>query len=195
MFFKGTSININSKTEKVILQSLNPSETFLIGTHEFIVLKQGYDFTKVISKNLMAMDVQFDENTGDYNKSALKQYIDRKIRPIILKNVGEENLIKESVPLTSLDNQTEFINCICDVRPLIFDEVRKYNNLLVNNDLLDCYWTITPWPIAERGWEHCRCLIVVSPSGYIFGRSCNDDRGVRPLCTLKSNIFVQKGGK
>lgn len=37
MFFKGTSININSKTEKVILQSLNPGETFLIGTHEFIV--------------------------------------------------------------------------------------------------------------------------------------------------------------
>ena len=181
--------------EKIILRSLNPGETFLIGTHEFIVLKQGYDFTKVISKNLMARDVQFDENTGDYNKSALKQYIDRKIRPIILKNVGEENLIKESVPLTSLDNQTEFINCICDVRPLAFDEVREYNNLLVNNDLPNCYWTITPWTIAEREWAHCPCLIVVSPSGYIFGRSCNDDRGVRPLCTLKSNIFVQKGEK
>lgn len=104
--------------EKVILRSLNPGETFLIGAHEFIVLKQGYDFTKVISKNLMARDVQFDKNTRDYNKSALKQYIDRKIRPIILKNVGEENLIRESVSLTSLDNQTEFINCICDVRPL-----------------------------------------------------------------------------
>lgn len=197
MFFKGTSINIDSKTkkEKVILQSLNPGETFLIGAHEFIVLKQGYDFTKVISKNLMARDVQFDENTGDYNKSALKQYVDKKIRPIILKNVGEENLIKESVPLTSLDNQTEFINCICDVRPLTFDEVREYNNLLVNNDLLDCYWTITPWSIAERGCEYCHCLIVVAPSGYIFGRSCNDNRGVRPLCTLKSNIFVQSGEK
>ena len=120
------------------MRSLNPGETFLIGTHEFIILKQGYDFTKVISKNLMARDVQFDENTGDYNKSALKQYVDKKIRPIILKNVGEENLIKESVPLTSLDNQTEFINCIC---------------------------------------------------------SCNDNRGVRPLCTLKSNIFVQRGEK
>lgn len=65
MFFKGTSINIDSEAEKekVILRSLNPGETFLIGTHEFIILKQGYDFTKVISKNLMARDVQFDENT------------------------------------------------------------------------------------------------------------------------------------
>ena len=49
--------------------------------------------------------------------------------------------------------------------------------------------------IAERGWKYCRCLVVVAPSGYIFDRSCNDNRGVCPLCTLKSNIFVQRGEK
>lgn len=182
--------------EKVILRSLNPGETFLIGTHEFIVLKQERDFTKVISKNLMARDVQFDKNTRDYNKSALKQYIDRKIRPIILKNVGEENLIKESVSLTSLDNQTEFINCICDVRPLTFDEAREYNNLLVMenpSDWADWYWTLTPWSTIRRGGR--LFMTVVLPSGSIYYNRYYDFNGVRPFCILNSSIFVRSHNK
>lgn len=182
--------------EKVILRSLNPGETFLIGTHEFIVLKQERDFTKVISKNLMARDVQFDKNTRDYTKSALKQYIDRKIRPIILKNVGEENLIRESVSLTSLDNQTEFINCICDVRPLTFDEAREYNNLLVMenpSDWADWYWTLTPWSTIRRGGR--LFMTVVLPSGSIYYNRYYDFNGVRPFCILNSSIFVRSHNK
>ena len=76
------------KKEKVVLSSLKPGETFMIGEHEFIVLEQNYETTNVISKNLMAENVRFDGDTRDYNKSALKKYIDEKIKPIILENVG-----------------------------------------------------------------------------------------------------------
>lgn len=41
------------KKEKVVLRSLKPGETFMIGEHEFIVLEQNYETTNVISKNLM----------------------------------------------------------------------------------------------------------------------------------------------
>lgn len=74
--------------ENVILGSLKPGETFMIGEHEFIVLEQNYETTNVISQNLMAENVRFDVETRDYNKSALKKYIDEKIKPIILENVG-----------------------------------------------------------------------------------------------------------
>lgn len=101
------------KKENVILGSLKPGETFMIGEHEFIVLEQNYETTNVISKNLMAENVRFDGDTRDYNKSALKKYIDEKIKPIILENVGAGNLVEHSVPLTSVDNQNEFNDCIC----------------------------------------------------------------------------------
>lgn len=40
------------KKEKVVLNSLKPGETFMIGKHEFIVLEQNYETTNVISKTL-----------------------------------------------------------------------------------------------------------------------------------------------
>ena len=168
-------------------------ETFMIASHEFIVLEQSYGMTNVISKNLMAENVRFDGDTRDYNKSALKWYIEKEIRPIILENVGAGNLVEHSVALTSVDNQNEFDNCICEIRPITFDEAREYNDLLVNEDLPDCYWTLTPWSTAERGWKYC--ISVVSPSGYIFSNLCGIFNGVRPFCILKSNIFVSKGEK
>lgn len=179
------------KKEKVVLGSLKPGETFMIGEHEFIVLEQNYETTNVISKKLMAQNVRFDGDTRDYNKSALKKYIDEKIKPIILKNVGAGNLVEHSVPLTSIDNQNEFNDCICEVRPITFDEAREYNDLLVNEDLPDYYWTLTPWSTAERGWKYY--ISVISPSGDFRNNCCINCIGVRPFCILKSNIFVSKG--
>ena len=163
----------------------------MIGEHEFIVLEQNYETTNVISKNLMAKNVRFDGDTRDYNKSASKKYIDEKIKPIILENVGAGNLVEHSVPLTSVDNQNEFNDCICEVRPITFDEAREYNDLLVNEDLTDYYWTITPWSTAERGLKYA--IVIVSPSGCINYYNCFTIFGVRPFCILKSNIFVSKG--
>lgn len=179
------------KKEKVVLRSLKPGETFMIGEHEFIVLEQNYETTNVISKNLMAENVRFDGDTRDYNKSALKRYIEKEIRPIILENVGAGNLVEHSVPLTSVDNQNEFNDCICEVRPITFDEAREYNDLLVNEDLPDYYWTITPWSTAERGFKYT--ISVVSPSGGVINGCSDCGSGVRPFCILKSNIFVSKG--
>lgn len=180
------------KKEKVVLSSLKPGETFMIGEHEFIVLEQNYETTNVISKNLMVENVRFDGETIDYNKSALKKYIDEKIKPIILENIGAGNLVEHSVALTSVDNQSEFNDCICDIRPITFDEAREYNDLLVNEDLPEYYWTITPWSTSERGWNS---ITVVSPSGCIINNNCFSHYGVRPFCILKSNIFVLKGEK
>lgn len=61
------------KKHKIRLSSLVLGETFLIGEHEFIVLEQNTDGTaSVISKDLMAENVVFDEESRDYNKSSLK---------------------------------------------------------------------------------------------------------------------------
>lgn len=176
------------KKEKVILGSLKPGETFLIGEHEFIVLEQNKDgTTSVISKNLMAENAVFDEKSRDYNKSSLKKLIEGKIRPVILENVGDGNLVEHTVYLTSVDNQNEFGSLTCDVRPLTFDEARKYNDFLVNKDLPKHYWTIAPWSTAERGCKYF--IVVVSPSGGFNDNGCDFSYGVRPLCIFSPNLF------
>lgn len=180
------------KNNKVQLSELKAGEVFKIGEHDFIVLEQFAGTTRVISKNLMAENVTFDTNTRNYENSSLKKYIENNIQPIIEAEVGEENIVTSVVDLISVDMQNEFSDkCECAVRPLTFDEARKYNNLLVNNDLDDWWWTCTPWSTSSRGYS--RSIAVVSPSGYFDYNFCSISNDVRPFCILKSNIFVSKG--
>ena len=173
------------------LSELKPGEVFKIGNHDFIVLEQMTGSTAVISKDFMAEGVVFDEDTRDYSESNLKKLMDDEILKEIEAAVGMNNIVEHEVDLTSVDMQNEFGTCRCKVRPITFDEARKYNDLLVNKDLPDWYWTCTPWSTKERGWEYS--IAVVSGSGY-FGISLYDrDNGVRPFCILKSNIFVSRG--
>lgn len=181
------------KKSKVKLCELHLGDTFKIGDHDFIVLDQNEyaETTAVISKGFMKEDIVFDDDTRDYRKSNLRKVIEGDIQPIIEAEVGEENIVECSVDLTSVDMQEEFSHFKCKVRPITFDEARKYNDLLVNNELNDWWWTCTPWSTAERGWEYS--IAVVASSGRIDGGIYDNGCGVRPFCILKSNIFVSKG--
>lgn len=181
------------RKNKVELSTLAPGDVFEIGKNDFIVLEQMSSGTKVISNDFMAVSIVYDEDSRDYNESNLKKVIEDKIQPIIESEVGENNLVEHTVELTSVDMQHEFDDCKCKVRPITFDEARKYNNLLPNKELDDFWWTCTPWSTAERGWKYG--MAVVSSDGYIIDDFCSLDSGVRPVCILKSNIFVSKKGE
>ena len=179
------------KQSKVQLSTLNPGEIFKIGEYDFIVLEQCEERTAVISKGFIAENVKFDEDSRNYKESNLKKVIENQIQPVIEKEIGSKNLIEHEVDLTSVDMQDEFGGFKCKVRPITFDEARLYNNLLVNKNLDDWWWTCTPWSTEDRGWKYS--ITVVAPTGGIGNRSCDGSRGVRPFCILKSNIFVSKG--
>ena len=173
------------------LSTLKPGEIFKIGEHDFIVLEHTSEGTAVISKGFMAKNKKFDSDTRDYNKSILKKLIEKDIQPVIEEVVGAENLVEHEVDLISVDNQNEFGTCKCKVRPITFDEARKYNDLIVNENIGDWWWTCTPWSKKGRGWDYS--LAVVSPSGIIDCDVYFSVIGVRPFCILKSNIFVSRG--
>lgn len=181
------------RNEKVRLSELNPGDVFKIGEHDFIVLEHNEETTTVISKGFMAENVVFDENTRDYNKSNLKKVIEKCIQPVIESEVGVENLVEYDNSLLSVDNQKEFEPCRAKVMPPNFGLVRRFNNLIVNKDLDDWWWTCTPWSTSDRGLKYS--IAVVSASGYIDYYNCSSNCGVRPFCILKSNIFVSKGDK
>ena len=179
------------QSNKVKLESLKAEEIFCIGENDYIVLEQHEGKTKVISKNFMAEGRKFADDTADYKTSGLRKYIEAKIQPTIENEVGAENLVEHTVSLTTVDGQNDYGELTCKVRPLTFDEARQYNNLIVNKGLDDWWWTCTAWTSPNR--ECNRSVAVVLPSGNVGSGSCSCSLGVRPVCILKSNIFVSKG--
>lgn len=179
------------QSNKVKLESLKAGETFYIGENGYIVLKHHEGKTKVISRNFIAEDRKFADDTADYKTSGLRKYIEVEIQPTIENEVGAENLVEHRVSLETVDGQDNYGELTCKVRPITFDEARQYNNLIVNNDLDDWWWTCTAWTSPNR--EYNRSIAVVLPSGDFSNYVCNCSFGVRPVCILKSNIFVSKG--
>ena len=174
----------------VQLSELEVGETFNTEIGKFKVLEQCGEETKVIQVDFARECVQFDSDSTDYKTSALRKLCDNEIYEEYAKVFGAENIVEHEVDLTTVDVQKDFGTLDCKVRPLTFDEARQYNGLLVKEDLPDWYWTCTPWSTKERGWKYS--IAVVSPSGDFFNNFCDYCCGVRPVCILKSNIFVSK---
>lgn len=180
------------KTGLCKLSSLDSGETFMVGEHEFVVLDQFIDgTTAVISKGFMKEDVVFDKEYPCYDDSELREIIEKEIQPIIEEAVGSENIIATFTDIRTMDlHVRDYEDAAYKVRPLTFEEARKYNDLIKNKDLDDWFWTCTPWSTEENSKYG---VAVVSPGGNVFSSNCYNYFGVRPFCILKSNIFVSKG--
>lgn len=184
------AIEKEDQKNKVMLKDIPVGGKFDTGIGRFIVLEQKEDCTAVITEDLYRGDVKFDCACMDYKKSALRELCEGEILNVFSDEFGEENICANEAKLATVDGQEVFGKLLTKVRPLTFDEAREYNDLLINKDLPDWYWTCTPWSTKERGWK--RSVAVVSPSGDIYTHCCNLSHGVRPFCILKSNIFVSK---
>lgn len=177
------------ETGKVELSTLKRGEVFqTTGKRKYKVLEQYGDTTKIISLDLVKENVEFGDNT-DYNKSNVKKLCDTEILKDFEEEFGAESIEEHTVDIITVDGQ-KVGSVKCKIRPITFDEAREYTDITPNNDLNDWYWTLSPWSTEKRGWS--KSFTVVSPSG---GFSCsyyNFANGVRPVCILKSNIFVSK---
>lgn len=178
-------------SDKVELSTVAPGGVIELGEDEFVVLDHDEGGTLVISKDFMEEDVKFGDNT-DFNGSNVQRVLYEDILPKIEEVVGKDSIFSQTVKLTTVDNQDIYKDVAGRIRLLTFDEARKYNPLIVNEELDDYWWTMTPWTSNDR-WKYP--IAVVSPDGYICSRSCYYGCGVRPVLYLKSNIFVSLGGK
>lgn len=177
------------KTGNVELSTLKRGEVFqTTGKRKYKVLEQYGDTTKIISLDLVKENVEFGDNT-DYNKSNVKKLCDTEILKDFEEEFGAESIEEHTIDIITVDGQ-KVGSVKCKIRPITFDEAREYTDITPNNDLNDWYWTLSPWSTEERGWS--KSCTVVSPSGYFSNNYYNYGYGVRPVCILKSNIFVSK---
>lgn len=177
------------ETGKVELSTLKRGDVFqTTGKRKYKVLEQYEDTTKIISLDLVKKNVKFGDDT-DYNKSNVKKLCDTEILKDFEGEFGAENIEEHTADIITADGQK--LGAVdCKIRPITFDETRGYTDITPNNDLNDWYWTLSPWSTKERGWE--KAVTVVSPSGGFNSYSYYIENGVRPVCILKSNVFVFK---
>lgn len=177
------------KAGKIALSSMSPGDVFqTTGKRKYKVLEQYGDTTKIISFNLVKENVEFGD-TSDYKTSKVKKLCDTEILKDFEEEFGAENIETHTADIITVDGQ-KLGTVDCKIRPITFDEAREYTDIIPNQYLDDWYWTLSPWSTKERGWG--KSVTVVSPSGFIPGNDCNFGLGVRPVCILKSNIFVSK---
>ena len=177
------------KSGKIRLSELNPGDVFqTTGKRKYKVLEQYGSTTKIISLDLVKENVEFG-NDANYLESELRELCDTEILSDFEEEFGKENIETHEADLITVDGQNTGVSVKCKIRPLTFDETRKYTKLTPNKNLNDWYWTCTSWSTKERGWNS---VSVVSPSGYVNGDNYYYVNGVRPVCILKSNLFVSK---
>lgn len=177
------------KAGKIALSSMSPGDVFqTTGKRKYKVLEQYGDTTKIISFNLVKENVEFGD-TSDYKTSKVKKLCDTEILKDFEEEFGAENIETHTADIITVDGQ-KLGTVDCKIRPITFDEAREYTDIIPNQYLDDWYWTLSPWSTKERGWG--KSVTVVSPSGYIVSYYYYYCRGVRPVCILKSNIFVSK---
>ena len=174
---------------KVELSTLKAGDVFETSFGEMIVLDNSDGKTTVITKGFVKDKLKFDNESPSFAESEISEYLSEEVLEMFENEFGSENLVEHTTDVISVDMQP-YEAYTGKVRLLTFDEARKYNGLIVNKELDKWYWTMTPWSTAERGWKYS--VTVVSPSGYVDGNGCIGLFGVRPVCILKSNIFVSK---
>lgn len=174
---------------KVALSTLKRGDVFqATGKRKYKVLEQYGDTTKIISLDMVKENVEFGDSS-DYKTSKIKKLCDTEILKDFEKEFGAENIETHTADIITADGQ-KLGTVDCKIRPITFDEARGYTDITPNPCLNDWYWTLSPWSTKERGLE--KTCTVVSPSGGINYSNCNCEFGVRPVCILKSNIFVSK---
>lgn len=149
-----------SENEKCVkLSELMPGDRFDTELGNFIVLEHDMDngWTKVIQDDFFAENARFDDSSCDYTKSNLKKMFDGEITEKYQKVFGVD-LVEHEVDLVSVDMQ-KYGSFLCKVRPITFDETRKYNELLVKKGLPGLWWTCTPWSTEERGWKYSVAVV------------------------------------
>lgn len=127
----------------------------------------------------------FDSVSNNWISSKLRNELNTRFLKKITDEFGENAVIEFDRDLLSLDGQTEYGHCKDRISLLTVDEYRKYRKYLPN--MYKWWWLLTP--LSTPANDYSTTSTVVSPSGNVSCRNCDDEYGVRPICIFSSSIF------
>ena len=175
----------------VALKTIEAGERFTFNGQKFIALEQLEEGTLAITEECIedrAFNDRRQEILNDWKTSSLREYLNKEY---LEAQLDEEALLEMEVDLTADDGLDDYGKDKCKVALLSLDQYRKYRKVL-GEPIEDWWWLVTPYSTASNGFS--RHVRFVGSGGSSIGTSAYYGlRGVRPLCTLKSEILVSKG--
>ena len=174
---------------RAMLRDIEVGETFKVGNFEFIALEHNEETTAVILKDFWKT-TKFDSDFNDYKESEIREDLNNNFYKELSDVVSADNIVKHTVDLTADDGRTDYNQCEDNISLLTCDLYRKYVYVLEKHNPEKWWWLATAYSTKSNGYETAvRCVYSDGALNYC---NCYFNRGVRPFCILKSNIFVSK---
>lgn len=170
------------------LGKVEPGTVVKAGTFETIVLEHLKEGTAILFKDCLEERKMFDSNSGNWNSSNLRNFLNTDFYKHLSAEIGEENIIEHTVDLTTVEGSKRFGSVQDKVSLLTCSLFSKYHDILQKSKPDKWWWLCTP--IDVPNYEDCARAVYFS--GVVNYSYCNYVGGVRPFCILKSNIFVPK---
>ena len=152
-----------------------------IGDRSYIVLEHRNDGTTAVITKDFWKDMEFDNDSGDYAESAVRNALNTEFYNEVSSEIGDENIITHEVDTTRYRNDGIHSSCRDKVSLLTVDLYRRYRKLLPAYGFW--WWTATPYST-----EFPRSVCYVDGDGTLCWFICRYSCGVRPFLILDSSI-------
>ena len=129
-----------------------------------------------------------EENKNDFAASSVRAFLNGDfLEELAAAGADKEAFLPLALDLTSDDGLKDYGIDRVTIGIYTDQIYREFRNIIPPAS--DWHWTATPFSTARNGYEHL--VRYVSSSGALnYNNAYNGNRGVRPLCVLKSDILV-----
>ena len=165
------------------LKEIKPGEVFTYAGYEWIKLEEeGLCLMKDILE-----ERAFDEDSNDWRKSELREYLNNDFYETLIKNgADEKDFLMIETDLTADDGLKDYGASKDLISLMTADLYRKNRHLL--NLLKDWWWLVTPNTCLATHKYIMRC---VNLAGMLYNSYVYYNCGVRPVICLQHDALVE----
>lgn len=170
------------------IKEVKIGKKFKYGGIEWVKLDDTHGGALVLTVNKQANSTFGENENNNWATSSLRKSlnatIDGHFTATFLKDINKDDLIEFERDLTTDDGMTEYGTCNDLVSLYTCDEYRKYRKLIP--ECGEWHWTITADSLVYSYYVR-----YVYEDGTLTNCSVCLGNGVRPLCVLKNETFVE----
>ncbi len=183
----GVEIIIDNMTSMVQLSELKLWDVFYDSDGDSWVVTDIFDDSMEVTKAHLLQKTMSFGKSNNYAESNYRKFLNTEYIKDVERKFGEENVLKHSVDLTSMDGFTDYGTVEDMVSIRTFDQYRKQAPHFELENIVE--WLATPNQTPKR--NDTSYVQIVRVDGNVVYRDCDwYGYGVRPVLHLKSSIFV-----
>lgn len=174
------------------LAELKPGARFLYGGVEWVKFEDIGAGTLCLAAEPVFRRAFDEENCNDWRKSSLRRELNGAfLDALVAEGADRAAFLDWESDLTADDGMTDYGTAVDKIALRSDALCRKYREITPPVD--EWCWNLTPWTCDP---EYSYLVRGVGSSGAVdWGDAHDGDRGVRPLCYLKSEISVSIPGE